>query len=693
MPFLGPAEPPRTSRAAWSRAEASEAGNRDRAQLHAFLTSDARLRLTTARLPEVSVLLVAFNRAELTLACLRRLAEDQGVSHEVITVDNASTDETSLLLNRTTGLSTIHSPSNVHFVRAVNAAARKARGRHLLILNNDAEILPGAIAAAMSTLEAADDIGAVGSKVIRPDGRLQEAGCILWNDGSVEGYGRGADPFAPQFMFTRNVDYCSAAFLLTPRNLFTDLGGFDEAFAPAYYEDVDYCLRLQRRGLRVVYAPHAAIVHHESASATSEAEPLGLQLAHRATLVRKHSDALRVRLPPHRDSVLRARCARPNGPQTLLIDDRVPQPTLGSGFPRSRRLLGGLLSRGHAVTVYPTAVSNEDWAVIYRHIPRNVEVMNGSRPDELDAFFRERRGLYDSVIVSRPHNMQRLNPIVRGHPEWFRDTSLIYDMEALSTAREISRRRLFGGIVTAAEERRLLSQEAGLVSYADVVVAVSPSEAALLRQSGAAGVCILGHAPLLEPATRRHEERSDVLFVGAVHDSASPNADGMRWFVAEVLPLLRQELPEEDVTVTVAGFLASDVVRELATEGMRFVGPMNDLSSLYEASRVFVAPTRFGAGIPLKVLEAAGRGLPVVTTSLVARQLGWMGGEVEIADDAKSFARCVGTLYQNPDRWDRVRAAALQRVNAEWSGEVFDAQLGELLRASRAASFRPTLRR
>jgi hypothetical protein len=70
-----------------------------------------------------------------------------------------------------------------------------------------------------------------------------------------------------------------------------------------------------------------------------------------------------------------------------------------------------------------------------------------------------------------------------------------------------------------------------------------------------------------------------------------------------------------------------------------------------------------------------------------------MGGEVEIADDAKSFARCVGTLYQNPDRWDRVRAAALQRVNAEWSGEVFDAQLGELLRASRAASFRPTLRR
>ncbi len=159
--------------------------------LAVFLASGNRLRFDTPSAPKVSVLLVLFNRAELTFKCLRSLLESQAVSLEIVVVDNRSTDETSLLLDRLDGVRIVRSPENVGFLRASNAAAMMARGEHLLFLNSDAELLPGSLAAALATLEQTSSIGAVGARLVLPDGRLQEAGGIIWSDGSCQGYGRG----------------------------------------------------------------------------------------------------------------------------------------------------------------------------------------------------------------------------------------------------------------------------------------------------------------------------------------------------------------------------------------------------------------------------------------------------------------------------------------------------------------------
>ena len=137
----------------------------------------------------------------------------------------------------------------------MNQAAREAHGKYLLVLNNDAQLQPGALRSALTTIGSSPDIGAVGGRIILLDGTLQEAGSIIWRDGSCLGYGRGDDPFAPTYMFRRDVDYCSGAFLLTPRALWNQMGGFDEKYKPAYYEETDYCMRLWERGLRVVFDP------------------------------------------------------------------------------------------------------------------------------------------------------------------------------------------------------------------------------------------------------------------------------------------------------------------------------------------------------------------------------------------------------------------------------------------------------
>ncbi len=663
---------------------AAEEGRRHMASmssvgLHTFFASGSRLKVPSSKKPDLSVVLVLFNRAELTLACLRSLSEDYRQHLEIIIVDNASTDETSRLLDRLEGAKIIRNASNENFLFAANQAGAKARGRYLLFLNNDTEVFPGTITSALHTIEGSSDIGAVGGKLILPDGTLQEAGGILWRDGSSLGYGRGDDPFAAQYMFRRDIDYCSGAFLLTRRKLFEEMGGFDEAFRPAYYEDTDYCLRLWEEGHRVVYDPDAIVLHHEFASAPSAKEAIDLQAAHRQVFIGKHAERLEGHLARSDADIIKARTCHRDQPRVLYIDDRVPHPALGSGYPRSHTILERLSARGYFITLYPLAVVDEEWTSVYADIPRDMEVMSGAGAAGLEAFLEERRGYYETVVVSRPHNMRVMNLVIRAHPDWFRRTVVLYDAEALSTGREVQRRQLRGEKVSEAEHRTMLENELELASFADSVISVSEAERAAFVGHGVERVFELGHVLSASPSPPGFDDRSGLLFVGAMYGDMTSNADAVAWFVEDIFPRIREALGS-DVVLSVAGHNESEKIRRLASKYVRILGAVEDLSDLYEQNRVFIASARFAAGIPHKIHEAAARGIPVVATSILAEQLAWKAGEhLAVADDAEGFASCCAELYQNSDKWSAIRAAALERIQADCSAEVFEARLDEIL--------------
>ncbi|MCE9630706.1 MAG: glycosyltransferase family 2 protein [Planctomycetia bacterium] len=263
------------------------------AELDAFLASGRSLDIPAVAEPDVSVLLILWNQAALTLRCLRSLAREakRGVAVEIVIIDNGSTDLTHELTARLGGVTTLRNEVNGGFLAACNQAAALARGRCLLLLNNDTAVREGALAAAVACLDSAADIGAVGGRLVLPDGMLQEAGGIVWADGTTSGYGRGKRPDAAAFMHRRDVDYCSAAFLLTRRHAWEQLGGFAELFAPAYYEDADYCLRLWAAGWRVVYEPAVVVDHYEYASDRSGAagQLIG---RNRGLFVTRHADTL-----------------------------------------------------------------------------------------------------------------------------------------------------------------------------------------------------------------------------------------------------------------------------------------------------------------------------------------------------------------------------------------------------------------
>jgi len=357
----------------------------------------------------------------------------------------------------------------------------------------------------------------------------------------------------------------------------------------------------------------------------------------------------------------------------------VPHPSLGSGLPRARELLLSLQRAGYFVTFYPLNKPAEAWDNVYADIPKTVEVMLDHGAARLAAFLSERQGYYGAIVASRPHNFKALQFLIDQHPGWFSHTRIIYDAEAIYAYRDVAERRLRGETVTDAELEELVEQEIALARGAQAVICVSDVECARFTARGYRRVYKLSHALTPEPTPNPFEARDGVLFVGGILNDRTPNADAVYWFVDEVLPILRRQLGRP-VAFTVAGPNESRQLAQRTGHQARVTGEVADLTPYYDGARVFVAPTRFAAGIPLKVYEAAARGVPVVCTSLLASQLGWRHGqELLVADDAASFAAQCARLCADRGLWESIRANALQRVSAECSREAFQKTVEEIL--------------
>ncbi len=656
------------------------------ARLQAFLSGAATLELPRAHQPAVSIILVLYNQAELTFGCLTSIVETlsgAGPGIEVLVVDNGSTDLTGALLERVDGVTVIRNESNLHFLKAVNLAARSARGRTLLLLNNDAQLQPGALASALRTLDSAPDIGAVGGRIILLDGTLQEAGSIIWRDGACSGYGRGQDPNSPDFMFQRDVDFCSGAFLLTPTAVWRELEGFDERFAPAYYEEVDYCVRLWKSGRRVVFDPDAVIVHHEFGSAGSSAEALSLQATNHRIFASRHRDWLDRQFPASPANVIAARTARSTAPRILVLEDRVPKVELGTGYPRANRLLGALVGAGAEVTLFPMHRHTETWHGVRRALDKRVEVLIAAEGTQIRPYLEARRGHFDAILVCRPPNMATFQKAVDHDLDLIGDAAILYDAEALFVTRDLQRMEADGRPATDAQRHRMTAAEVALTRTAAAVISVSAAEQATLERYGARQVHLLSHAIDDAPIETGFAARDQVVFLGTLSSDDSPNADAVLWFAEDILPELRRDIGA-DFRLTVVGLATAPRILALDGSAIDAMGMVENLHEALARARVLVVPSRFAAGIPLKAYQAAMLGIPMVTTPLVASQLGWVDGEdLLVGEDAAGFAQACARLYRDRELWERLRENALRRARQDCSAEAFDAQVREILRGIR----------
>ncbi len=359
--------------------------------------------------PGVSIVIPVHNHWSHTAACLRSLAETpSGRPFEIIVVDDASSDETRSELQRIDGLTCLRNETNLGFVGSCNRGAAAASGAYLVMLNNDTQVQPGWLDALIDTLEAHPDAGLVGARLVYPDGRLQESGGIIFSDGSGWNYGREDVPDRPEYRFLREADYCSGACIALRTDLFREFGGFDERYAPAYYEDTDLAFRVREKGLKVLIQPAATVIHHEGVTSGTDTSS-GIkqyQCINQDKFVERWREALaRQPAPVHDKSDRRAlREASRHRVQRRMLFVAGQVPEFGGAEPGGR--LAALIScagrLGYGVTFLaddaPADESGEIAADRWRS--SGVEIVYSACLRSVDEFFSERGAGLDAVLVS-----------------------------------------------------------------------------------------------------------------------------------------------------------------------------------------------------------------------------------------------------------------------------------------------------
>jgi O-antigen biosynthesis protein len=631
----------------------------------------ARLSFPRSDAPRVSILVPVHNGCDETYACLRSvLANTEGVAYEVLVADDASDDDTAELAQWTENVRAVRDGVRRGFLRNCNNAARFARGEFLVLLNNDTVVQPDWLRPLVEILDRDASIGMAGGKLLFPDGRLQEAGGIIWKDASGWNYGRGDSPEEPDYNYVKEVDYVSAACLIVRRRLWEEIGGFDDRYAPAYYEDADLAFEVRARGYKVVYQPLAAVVHVEGASHGGDpnAGVKRAQAVNRNVFRQKWRDVLASEHYEPGSRVFHARDRTARKATLLVVDHYVPRYDRDAGGRCTYQYLRLFAELGfHVVFVGSNYVRAEPYTTVLQQL--GIVVLYGGRYARGFEEWLRRHGLYiDYAYLNRPHiGMQYVELIKRYAP----CSRIGYFPVDLHFVRELRSYRTSGDVGGLDRARRWMGLEFDLLRKVDIVHVVSSYEEDLLRTAFPDKIVrriplyLLNGGPSV--SGRPYALREDLLFVGT--GEHLPNSDALEWLMDEILPLLRGRLPRARALV-VGSWSASDQ-RRFERSGLEVAGCVSDdeLERLYAAARLVIAPLRFGAGVKGKVVEALSHGVPTVTTPVGAEGLPGVERCVAIARDAREFAQRVAEIYEDEALWQRMSVRSLDYAKAEFSSD------------------------
>ncbi|MDQ7803981.1 glycosyltransferase [Amycolatopsis sp. A133] len=632
--------------------------------------------VTTSDQPIVSVVIPVYGNWRFTRGCLDSIQRHlPSTPFEVIVVDDASPDDSAGRVAGCAGVRLVRAPKNLGFVGACNLGAEHARGDFVMFLNNDTEVRPGWLDELVAVVETRPDVGLVGSKLVYPDGRLQECGGIIWADGTGWNYGRLQSPDAPWFQALRDVDYCSGAALLVRRELFERIGGFDKRFAPAYYEDTDLAFAVRAAGYRTVVQPASVVVHHEGITNGTDVSS-GVkrhQELNRGVFVDKWSVQLRDHFPEASPRAVWAGRQRTKdghrGGTVLVADHQVPMPDKDSGSVRMFRILELLVGLGQRVVFMPlnNALPEPYADALYR---AGVTVVTGLG-EQLE-FLRDAGPDLSLAVLSRPHVAWQLLEQVREHAP---DCVIAYDTVDLHFVRLNRQADLAAQLGNTREEltlrRRaevLRESELGLTRATDVTFVVSDVERELLRELvPSARVEVLSNVHYADGSVAVPDGRSGVLFVGSFDHL--PNRDAARWLATEIMPLVRRRRP--DAVAQIVGSNPPQEMFDLERDGVVVRGWVPDLGSAYREARVVVAPLRFGAGVKGKLGESLGYGVPVVATPLAVEGMHLTHGrDVLVGGSAQELADEIVTLLEDDKLWQRLSEEGKTLVDRLFGADV-----------------------
>lgn len=614
--------------------------------------------------PKVSIIIPVYNNFAFTYNCLRSVLKHSGnLPYEIILADDCSTDLTCKIEQVVKNICVCRTPKNYRFLKNCNHAAREAKGQYILFLNNDTQVQPNWLEPLVRLMDEDSQVGMTGSKLIYPDGRLQEAGGIIWNDGSAWNYGNGKNPALPEYSYVKDVDYISGASIMIRRTLWEQFGGFDERFAPAYCEDSDLAFQVRKAGYRVVLQPRSLVVHFEGQSNGNDISQgiKSYQAKNQITFYQKWQDTLKREHLENGSDVFLARDHSQGKQRILVIDHMVPRYDKDAGAKNVYMYLKAFIEMGLKITFLPADYfPYQPYTAELEQM--GIEVLYGNYYfKHWKAWLTDNLHYFDYIYLNRPHIAIRFIDIIKDHATG----KIIYfghDLHYLREQREYEIEKK-PELLPSIEKWKKIEFE--LINAADVVYVVGSYEKEILEkefpQKPIRSIPIFTYEPLDETFRPNMAEKKDLLFVGGFNHP--PNIDAVVWFAAEVFPAIRNRYP--DIHWYVVGSNPPEEIISLADEHIIITGFVSDeiLKGYYKTCRLSVVPLRYGAGVKGKVIESIYYQCPVITTPVGAEGISTEENVFEVASPDRTMADSIIKLYENISRLNEMSHLSSAYIN------------------------------
>ncbi len=633
------------------------------------------IQIFSSNKPKVSIIIPIYGQLAYTLHCLKSIAEHPPkVEYEVIVVNDCSPDSSKSILEHVKGIQLINNVENLGFIRSSNAGVKAAKGEYLYFLNNDTQVTPGWLDELLLTFQRFPGTGLAGSKLVYPDGTLQEAGGIIWQDGSAWNFGCNQDPKLPLYNYAREVDYCSGASIMVPKGLFNELGGFDEHYLPAYCEDSDLALKIRDRGLRVIYQPMSEVIHFEGVSNGTDTST-GVK-AYQVQNMKKVYERWKDRLAYHQPNAINVDNAKDRmaARRVLFLDQCTPTPDSDSGSIDAFNTMILMRDMGFQVTFIPVSNFHQDRKYTTAIQAHGIEALYKPYVPSVDQHLSEHGQRYELILACRYNTLEPHYPSLR---KYCPNAKIIFhtvDLHFLRMQREadLKNRQKLHDAAKAVE-----AIELKLIDQCELTTVVSLVEHEVLTQMNRSRkVRVMPYSRKVRGTRCGFKDRKDLIFVGGFQHL--PNIDAVEYFVADIMPLLREKLL--GVVFNVVGSKVPQAISDLQCEDVVIHGFVEDLDSLLDEMRVSIAPLRYGAGIKGKIGSAMTVGLPVVATTMAAEGMALTPREnILVADKPEAIAEAIAELYKNEGLWNQLSTNGLAFAEKAWGAAAAWRVLHEIL--------------
>jgi len=610
-----------------------------------FLTNKRMiLKIPLYAKPLVSIIIPSHNNFRYTYNCISSILKVEPlVPYEIIIGNDMSTDNTRIIGRYLANIIVHNNNYKNNFLMNCNEMAKLSSGKYILFLNNDTKVHKEWLIYLIKLIESDEKIGMVGPKLIFPNGKLQEAGGIVWDNGECYNYGRGNNSDMPEYNYVKEVDYISGISILIRKCVWEKIGGFDKRYIPVYYEDKDFAFEIRRLGYKVIYQPKSVVVNYKGISNGKflSSDIKKYQIRNKKKFIKKWKSELKYQ--KEKGNTFQSRDRGYN--RIFVVDGDVPSFNKNAGYRCTYMYLNIFKEIGLQVTFLPFNFNNkEPYTTILQQ--KGIEVLYGDwYKKNIKNWLKTNLKYFKYVYLERPKIALTYYNLIRKH----------FSGKIFYFAHDLHYIRLFRQYKITHDKTKLRHSEISkkiemqIFSNVDVIHVVGNYEYQLLKEKFnkkiIRNIPLYIYDKLLTNIEKDFSKRSGLIYVGGF--SFSPNRDAVLWFSKNVYPEIVKRFP--DIVWHIVGSHLPDIIRKLESKNIKIEGFLSDedLSSLYQKCRIAIVPLRYGAGVKGKIVEAAYNQIPIVTTSIGGEGLDNSFGTFIIEDEPEKMSEAIINLYSN----------------------------------------------